>query len=138
TPRPTPARRAPCLISRNLCTGRSGAGSLIPSTGGAAYPAVPRPHSGTAGGLARPMHPLARAALAAALVLLAGCGIHVPDGVTRHIDTAARPDGFIYCYGHGCGEKATVRFSRDQWEEVRALFAEPAVDPEEERRRIAE
>jgi hypothetical protein len=84
------------------------------------------------------MHPLARAALAAALVLLAGCGIHVPDGVTRHIDTAARPDGFIYCYGHGCGEKATVRFSRAQWEEVRALFAEPAVDPEEERRRIAE
>lgn len=74
----------------------------------------------------------------AGLLALAGCGIHVPEGVTRHVDAAARPDGFTYCYGHGCGDSVTVSFSPAQWAEVRALFAEPAADPEAERAQIAQ
>ncbi|MEZ5667784.1 MAG: hypothetical protein R3F55_10200 [Alphaproteobacteria bacterium] len=72
-----------------------------------------------------------------ALALLAGCGIHVPDGVTRHIDAAASHESFTYCYGHGCGDSATVRLTESQWAQIAALFAEQAADPAEERRRIA-
>lgn len=74
----------------------------------------------------------------AILLALAGCGIHVPVGVTRHIDAAARPEGFTYCYGHGCGDSVTVRFTPAQWAEVRALFPEPAPSPAVERTRIGE
>jgi hypothetical protein len=74
---------------------------------------------------------------AAAMLMLAGCGIHVPDGVTRYVDASADPAGFTYCYGHGCGDQATVRLTEPQWGEVRALFAEPAADPAAERAQIA-
>ena len=71
-------------------------------------------------------------------LLVAGCGIHVPDGVTQHVDAASNHQAFTYCYGHGCGDSTTVHISEAQWSEVRSLFPEPAANPEEERTRIGE
>lgn len=72
-----------------------------------------------------------------ALLIGSGCGIHVPDGVTRHIDSAVSPASFIYCYGHGCGDSMRVSLADSEWEQVRALFPEDAEDAPEERARIA-
>lgn len=71
------------------------------------------------------------------LVLGAGCGIHVPDGVTRHIEPSASPAGFTYCYGHGCGDAVNISLTAAEWGQVQALFPNTPSNAAQERARIA-
>ncbi|WP_299616002.1 hypothetical protein [Pelagibius sp.] len=81
-----------------------------------------------------------KAAVAAGLLLLAGCG--TPGGdydelMAERNFLGAKPEGFAICHGHGCRLVSEVSLTEAEWHPVAELFAEPAASADIERARIA-
>ena len=72
------------------------------------------------------------------LAVLAACGVMQtpPPAITERISDQFAPSHLIYCFGHGCAQQHTVAFPPDEWNAVRALFAEAPADAAAERQRI--
>ncbi len=80
------------------------------------------------------------AKLLGTLALLTGSGVVLiarADVFVRP-DIIADPDPaqFTVCYDYGCASLAWVTLSAEQWQRVRAVFAQPAATPAEEREQI--
>lgn len=56
--------------------------------------------------------------------------------VREDIITDPDPAQFNICYNYGCASLAWVKLSDEQWQQLRAVFAQPAATPSEEREQI--
>lgn len=61
---------------------------------------------------------------------------HADTFVREDIITDPDPAQFNICYDHGCASLAWVKLSAEQWQRVRAVFAQPADTPFAERGQI--
>ncbi len=59
-----------------------------------------------------------------------------PPSVTNRISERFTPDKLVYCFGHDCSMQANVSFQPDDWQAVRALFADPNADFKQEQQNI--
>lgn len=83
------------------------------------------------------MHsPLARLFLVILLPLLAACEAQTEARVAKLVPLDATPGAFEVCHGSGCKQRTPVSLTPEQWDQVRAVFAD-ARDPAEERAAIA-
>ncbi len=71
--------------------------------------------------------------LAAGFALDCAADAFVRDDIITDPD----PAQFNICYDHGCASLAWVKLGPEQWQQVRAIFAKPAVAAAEERAQIA-
>lgn len=85
------------------------------------------------------MRPLAKLFPASGLVLfLSNCAmvLATPPAITDRISSAYTPDRMGYCFGHACAQEAVIKVQPDDWHAVRALFADPDTDAEQEQQNI--
>jgi hypothetical protein len=71
-------------------------------------------------------------------ILLSGCSmvLATPPTVTDRISSAYTPNRLVYCFGHGCAQQETIAIQPDDWQAVRALFANADADINQEHRNI--
>jgi hypothetical protein len=78
--------------------------------------------------------------LLASALFLTAC-VAPQQGVRRYLEhydiIDPHPSNFRICYSHGCDKSAQVQLSAEQWERVRAVFAQRPSNAAEEREYLA-
>ncbi len=69
---------------------------------------------------------------------LTGCSLILapPPSVTDRISDGFTPDKLVYCFGNDCARQATIAVQPNDWQAVRALFADPDTDFKREQQNI--
>lgn len=77
----------------------------------------------------------------ALLLLLPGalmaCGTPTPGLLKARLPGATHSQ-FVHCKNYGCSVEVRTGFTAEEWQQVRALFEPPAVNPQGERQAIAQ
>jgi hypothetical protein len=69
---------------------------------------------------------------------LGACSIilALPPEMSQRLSDRFTPTNLVYCYGHSCARQQTVSFMPADWDGVRAVFANPPAEAEDEQARI--
>ena len=78
-----------------------------------------------------------RVVTALAALALSACGASPSAGLLESHIAKDTPANFVVCGNYGCSQRWDMLMTDAEWDQVRAIFAEPAPDPAAERQQMA-